>query len=267
MSEVWSAFAVFVVLCASAGLGRYVRPRLPETHRAAETVQAMQVMIGMLVTFAALVLGLLTASVENTYDRAALDRQAYALQLTDLDQCLRNIGPGGEHSRGLLKSYTAAVIASTWPLEPRPVGVDYPDTSTMPQVGSSPVLASLMNRIDLELRHMQPADSFQASVRQDCLATFHDVARARLLVIESVSRRISVPFQGILVFWLMIVFATFGLAAPRNSLSLIGIILCAVSLSSALFVIADLGQPYGGLFAISSADMRTALAQMMASGS
>jgi hypothetical protein len=227
----------------------------------------MQVMIGMLVTFAALVLGLLTASVENTYDRAALDRQAYALQLTDLDQCLRNIGPDGEVSRGLLKSYTAAVIASTWPSEPRPINVDYPDTSSMPQIGPSPVLASLMNRIDLALRHMQPADAFQASIRQDCLAISRDVARARLLVIESVSRKISLPFYGILVFWLMIIFATFGLAAPRNSVSLIGMILCAISLSSALFVIADLGQPYGGLFAISSADMRTALAQMMVPGS
>jgi hypothetical protein len=267
VSEVWSALAVFVVLCASAGLGRYVRPRLPETHRASETIQTMQVMIGMLVTFAALVLGLLTASVENTYDRAALDRQAYALQLTNLDQCLRNIGSDGKPSRDLLKRYTAAVIASTWPSEPRPIGVDYPDTSSMPQVGPSPVLADLMNRIDLELQRMQPTDSFRGSVRQECLAILHDVNRARLLVIESVSRKISLPFQGILVFWLMIIFATFGLAAPRNSLSLIGMVLCALSLSSALFVIADLGQPYGGLFTITSDDMRAALAQMMAPGS
>jgi hypothetical protein len=124
-----------------------------------------------------------------------------------------------------------------------------------------------MNRIDLELRHMQPAGAFQASIRQNCLEILRDVARARRLVIESVSRKISLPFQAILVFWLMIIFATFGLAAPCNSLSLIGMVLCAVSLSSALFVIADLSQPYGGLFAIASADMRAALAQMMAPGS
>ncbi len=56
----WSALIVFVLLCASAGLGRFVRPRLPEDHRKHETVEAMLLMIGMLVTFTALVLGLLT---------------------------------------------------------------------------------------------------------------------------------------------------------------------------------------------------------------
>jgi hypothetical protein len=262
MSEAWSAAIAFLLLCASAGLGRFIRPRLPETHRAHETVQTMQVMIGMQVTFAALVLGLLTASAKNTYDRASLDGQDYALRLTEFDQCLRNIGPDGEGARGMLRSYTAAVIASTWPSEPRPSGVAYPDTSGLSRTGMSPVLGGILNRIELELRHMKPADAFEAGLRQDCLADHRGVLRARVLAVESVSGRIATPFNSILVLWLMIIFATFGLAAPRNSLSLIGIVLCALSLSSALFVIADLSEPYGGLFAIQSGHMHAALAAM-----
>jgi hypothetical protein len=264
MSDLWTSLAVFALLCASAGIARFIRPRLPETHRANETVQTMQVMISMLVTFAALVLGLLTASAKNTFDRAALDGQDYALQLTQLDQCLRNLGPDGNAPREILKSYTAAAIASTWPSEPPPAGVDYPDTSAMPRVGPSAVLGGMMNRIDLELRHVSPGDNFHLSVRQDCLVDFRNVSRARLIAIESASGKISLPFRSILVLWLMIIFATFGLAAPRNSLSLIGIVLCAVSLSSAMFVISDLDGLYDGLFAISSAHMRAALAQMVA---
>jgi len=37
-----------------------------------------------------------------------------------------------------------------------------------------------------------------------------------------------------------------------------------VSLSSVIFVITDLSRPYRGLMAISSTEMRTALAQMLA---
>ncbi len=62
----------------------------------------------------------------------------------------------------------------------------------------------------------------------------------------------------------MVIFATFGLVAPRNSLSLLGIVLCAISLSTAIFVISELSHPYTGIFTIPSADMRTALADMMA---
>ncbi len=76
---------------------------LPEAHRARETIETMQLMIGMLVTFAALVLGLLTASVKAEYDSAMRDRQDYALQLTQFDQCLRNYGPGAEAARTLLR--------------------------------------------------------------------------------------------------------------------------------------------------------------------
>lgn len=62
------------------------------------------------------------------------------------------------------------------------------------------------------------------------------------------------PFYGVLAFWLMIIFACFGLVAPRTVLSIIVIGLCAISLSSVTFVVLDLSRPYGGYFTISSND-------------
>ena len=147
-----AALATLALLWLSAAIARYVRPRLPETHRTRETIETMQLMIGMLVTFAALVLGLLTASVKNSYDSAGRDRQGYALQLTQLDRCLRDYGSAADPIRELLKSYTAAVIASTWPNEPRPAGVHYPDTSRMPLVGADPELAGIMDQAGVQLR-------------------------------------------------------------------------------------------------------------------
>src|SRR6478609_962319 len=92
MREIASGLVVFMLLCASVGLGILIRPRLPEHHRTRETVELTQITIGLLVTFAAVVLGLLTASVKHGYD-SAQDRQHYALQLTMLDQCLQDYGP------------------------------------------------------------------------------------------------------------------------------------------------------------------------------
>jgi hypothetical protein len=259
-----SALIVFILLCASAGFGIYVRPRLPEKHRARETVELMQLVIGMLVTFAALVLGLLTASVKSTYDAADHSQHAYALQLTQLDQCLRDYGPATDAARADLHSYTAAVIASTWPSEPAPTGVSYPDTKDMPRAGSAPILAALMNRVGIELSRLDATDPSHTNIAQLCRDEYRDVVRARMDAIEDASRGLSAPFYRMLVFWLMVIFACFGLIAPRNGLSVISIVLCAVTLSTALFVILDLGRPYEGGFALASDSMRTALRVMMA---
>ena len=51
-----------------------------------------------------------------------------------------------------------------------------------------------------------------------------------------------------LVFWLVVLFASFGLRAPPNSMSVTVIGLCALSLSAAVFVILDMDRPYEGLF-------------------
>jgi len=265
MQDFLTALAVFALLCVSAGFGRLLHKRLPETYRTRETIETMQLVIGMLVTFAALVLGLLTASVKSSYDNAARDRHAYALRLTELDTCLRDYGSVTAPTREDLARYTAAVIASTWPKEPPPTGIRYPDTTGMPIVGASPELAELMNHIGQQIRALDPKTPFAVIIAGDCRTAYREVMEARLLVIEDAGTSFSAPFFWILVFWLTVVFLTLGLAAPLNRIAAIGIVLCALSLTSAIFVITDLSRPYRGLMIISSDDMREALAHMLAS--
>ena len=262
MSGLISATFVFLLLCASAALGMFIRPRLKDLHRNSDTAQVMAVITGMLVTLSALVLGLLTASVKAGYDSAGHNRQEYALQLTQLDNCLRDYGAEGDTTRADIRRYTAAVIASTWPSETVSVGVTYPDTSAMPRVGANPVLADLMHRIGTEVSQLAHGEHADSKTADSCQDTYRDVLRARLAVIEDVQGKFSMPFYRIFTFWLMIVFANFGLMTPRHSLSIVSIGLCALSLSTAIFVIVDLSQPYTGFFGIPSASMRTALASM-----
>ncbi len=264
MRDFWTSISTFALLCISAGCGRFVHARLPETYRTRETVETMQLVIGMLVTFAALVLGLLTASVKTTYDAAARDRHAYALQLTELDRCLRDYGSDAELARQELARYTAGVIASTWPQEQPPAGIRYPDTTRMPIVGASPVLGELMDAVGQQIRGLDPHTPVALKTADDCRASFRDVLRARFTVIEDAGASFAAPFFWVLVFWLTVAFLALGLAAPRNRVATLGILLCAVSLSSVIFVITDLSRPYRGLMAISSTEMRTALAQMLA---
>jgi len=265
--ELLSAIAVFVLLCAGAGLGVLVKGWLPKEHQTPEAVQLMQLTVGLLATFAAVVLGLLTASVKDSYDHAALDRQQYALQLNQLDECLYDYGPAAAGIRTDIRSYTAAVIASTWPDESPPKGVPYPDTTKMPRTGESSVLGAIMDRVGLAVNELVAPDTQHTAIAAMCRDRYEHVATARLGVIEAARSELLQPFYEVLILWLMIIYAGHGLLAPRTPVMLTLMILSAVSLSSVMFVILDLSQPYGGVFSISSASMRSALEAMLARGS
>src|ERR1700730_14215826 len=112
MSEIGSALLVFALLLVGTGFGVLVRPLLPEEHKAHETVQLIQLVIGMLVTFAALVLGLMTASAKTSLDTATNLSVPYAADLIQLNVKLRDYGPDADNARRLLRAYTAAAIAS-----------------------------------------------------------------------------------------------------------------------------------------------------------
>ena len=58
---------LFAILCASSVLGFFVHPRLPERHRSAQSIALVQLAISLLVTFTAIVLGLLTTSVKDGF--------------------------------------------------------------------------------------------------------------------------------------------------------------------------------------------------------
>jgi hypothetical protein len=261
LNQAFCSPVVFLLLTSSALLGRFIRLRLPAHHRERETIEAMQIIIGMLVTFTALVLGLLTASVKTAYDNAGHDLQAYALDLTQLDRCLRDYGSGADGAREAIKAYTAALIAATWTSEPPPSGVRYPSLPNEQRVGPSPVLGDTLNRAYLEIRQLGPKNAFQSGVREDCAIDFRTMLNGRKAAIEDDRLQVSTPFDIILVVWLMIIFAIFGLVAPRNIVSLIGVVLCSISVSLAIFVIGSLSHPY--FIAFPSDYMRAALASMM----
>jgi hypothetical protein len=263
LSELRSALIVFVLLSVSAALGALIHSRLPERHRSKDSIDLLQLATGLLVTFAALMLGLVLNTAKTTFDAAGHDRRQYAAQLTQLDRCLSDYGPGTEAARRDLHGYTAAVIASTWPSEPRPAGLDYPDPSAMPMTGASPVLANLMNEAGAAIAALAPADRLHEKIAADCADQFSRVLRRRWAVIEDAEATISPLFYRVLVCWLMIAFGCLGLRAPPNATIAIVIMLCAVVVSSAMFVIADLESPYGGLFSIASTSMRDALGEMM----
>jgi hypothetical protein len=66
----------------------------------------------------------------------------------------------------------------------------------------------------------------------------------------------------VLVSWLTILFAGYGLLAPRNATVVAALFVCTLSVSGALFLILQLGKPFEGTVRVSSAPMHDAFSHI-----
>lgn len=265
MTELDTAALLLLILLAGSAIGTAVRPFLSERHRSRDTTDLIQLVMTMLVTFAALVLGLLTSSVKSSFDTVDGDLRNLSVQLIQLDRSLRQYGSEADRARALLRRYVAARIASVWPDERAPPGNDYPKGAAAALArGSidSPALGEMLARVETEIRGLDPQDPMHRRLLQTSINQFELMMRARWRLIEEAHGSISMPFYLVLAFWLVIIFASFGLSAPGNVLAYATIVLGALSIASVIFVILDLDTPFTGLFAVSSAPLREALAQL-----
>jgi hypothetical protein len=239
MTELESAAVVLLILLVATVAGMIIRPLLPDEHKTTETFQVVQLVLGMLVTFAALVLGLLTASAKTLFDTTTDDIRGYATQLIQLGDSLREYGAGADGARRLLRPYTAAAIASTWDEEPPPPGNYYPKKIILPDRRSghldSRVLGAMLEHAQRDARELQPQDAFHQKIAAEIQTQFDQLIQRRWKLVEESRGAISTPFDRILVFWLTVIFLCFGLIAPRNALSFVTLAIGAFSIASAVF--------------------------------
>ncbi|MDQ0471870.1 bestrophin-like domain [Labrys wisconsinensis] len=263
MPDVLSALVYGGLLSVSALGGVMLRGWLREEHLSDRNLEAVRLVTQLLVTFVALVLSLQLTSVKASFDIAYRDRGLDAAALAQLDRCLRDYGPETAPARALLRDYTAGVIASTWPGESLPAAAPHPDPAGMARVGEDPRLAALLNRLGLEVRALVPAEAARQNIAAACRAGYDRVQERRWMVIEDAHGSLSSVFTGVLMFWLMLVFLSLGLQAPRKPLAGVAIGIGVVAVASVIWVIADLDLPYGGLFGIPSTAMLRALDDML----
>jgi len=84
----------------------------------------------------------------------------------------------------------------------------------------------------------------------------------RWLRVAQLSNPVPLLFVVVLVFWLSILFGTFGLFAPRNATVITALVLCAVAVAGSIFLIMEMYRPFEGLMKISPEPMRFALSQL-----
>jgi hypothetical protein len=129
--------------------------------------------------------------------------------------------------------------------------------------GHGPFEASAAaEKVYLDIQALTPKTEVQRSIRERAIQVSNDFAQMRLLLFVESDNLIPAPFLIILVFWLVLIFASFSLFSELNATVFCFLVLFALSASCALFLILELSEPFGGLMSISSTPLREALAPL-----
>jgi Protein of unknown function (DUF4239) len=263
MFEVSVALLFLPVLVGSFWIGQIAQRFLREHHRSRESVDSIRVLMTLLVTFVALVLGLVISSAQRRLDLLGAGLRGLSVDITELDQRLRDYGPEVDPLRAELIRYTKAAIADTWPDELPPPG-DYPrHLNPLVKGGVESVeLGAILNRIDLAIRRLTPQDEFHRSLAGNLQTRMTELLQQRWSLIENGLPSLSWRFIVILMFWLAVIFVIAGLTSPRNTVVIMVTALAALSLSSSIFLALALDRPLTGTIKISSAPLQDALVHL-----
>ena len=250
-------------LLLACWLGWRAQRALPDRHRSRDTIESLRLVLGMLVTFAAIVLGLLTSTSKTHFDAIEASLQSFAVDLISVNQRFREFGAEAEADRALLRAYTAAAIADTWPEEPAPSGTYPRHPGHLPgNAQESLQLGDMLLRVDRALGRLTPTNPSQQELKPELETRMDQTLQQRWTVLAAVHPTTTWPFLFVMTLWLMLVFAMFGLSSPANVVVYATIGATALSVSAAMWLIVELNNPLSGWLKVSSQPLREALVHM-----
>jgi hypothetical protein len=238
---------IFSCIFGGAMLGMWLRNVLPKHHLDAETKDLVKLGVGLIGTMAALLLGLLVASAKTSHDTRSGELTQMAANTVLLDRTLAHYGPATGEVRSILRTTVARMIDQVWAKN----GTD----GAPPGQGSGELLFD-------KLQALVPRSDAQRTLQSQAESLAINLAQTRLLLFAQSGSSISAPFLVVVVFWLSMLFISFGLFAPRNGTAIVTLLLAAISVAGALFLILELDRPFSGLIQISSAPLRNALSAL-----
>jgi hypothetical protein len=249
MNTTLTSLIVFGCLVRSVLVGITIRGLLPQAHLSTETKDAVKVAMGLVATMSALVLGLLVSSAKGSYDIQRTEVIQMAAKISFLDRVLTAFGPEAAGVRAQLRRVIEESIQQMWPAAMRQ------PTDRNPNIQEGNLLYGALERLS-------PQNDAQTALKSYATTQAVDLAQLRSLLTAQSVPSLSEAMLIIVVSWLVVIFVGFSVIAPRNATAILALILSALAVSGAIFLILELDQPFGGLIGISSEPMLNALHQL-----
>ena len=248
MSPIFTCAVTATCLLVAVWLGMRIRRLLPAHHLSADTKDTVKLAMGLVATMSALVLGLLVSSAKSSYDTTRGEVLQMAAKVAFLDRVLAAYGPEAAATRNEFHAAVELALHQMWSGE----------------TGGLARLAGHTAEGDLfyaTLQNLSPKNDMERSLKAQAISLGVELAQLRTLLMAQAVPSVSKPLLIVVVAWLVVIFLSFSLLAPPNATASLTLMVSALSVAGALFLVLELDQPFGGLLRISSDPMRNALSQ------
>ena len=223
-----------------------VRIRLPDAA-IADSKEVVRLGAGLMGTVAALVLGLMIASAKASYDWQTSNVRQLTANLILLDELLAQYGPETKAARGMIRQAAAITVQRVW----------QENATSKDSMAFAPSAAAEAFFYNIET--LTPTNDLQRTIKPRILEVGTDLVRTRLLMFVHIDNPLPGPLLIIMILWLTLIFTSFTLFVQPNRIVAVASLVYALAVSSALFLIVDMSQPFSGLMKIPSAPLQHVL--------
>ena len=192
----------FALIFSGALLGMLLRLVLPEPHLSSDTKDVVRLSTGLIATLAALVLGLLVASAQGSFQTQSTQIKQITANVILLDNILARSGPEAQPVRVLLRGAVKTLVERVW---------GEGDATADPGV---PFQASAESDLFYEkLLALTPQNDAQRQIQAKAIQIGIDLGQTRLLFAQS-GNVIATPFLVVLVFWITLLRLALSMKPP-----------------------------------------------------
>lgn len=240
---------MFVCTFGASLLAIAVRRRMPPDHMEGDSKDVVKLVLGLIATLTALVLGLLISSGYSAYLAQQTEVQQLGVRLFQVDRTLAQFEPETHEQRDELRKMVTRIVLRVWPTE----GAPTPASGTFQKEGEN-LFAGVVA--------LTPNSELQRLAQIRVLQLLENIAETRQIMIQQSQAKLPRPILIALLSWVTALFLGFGLLARFNATVITALLVGSLSVAGAVFLIVEMSQPYGGWMQISSAPLRAVLAQM-----
>ena len=237
----------FLAMFGGALIGILAARVLPGDQLSRESAAVVKLAAAVVVSLTSLVLALMLSAANSSFSANAAIVKKLGSDLIHLDHLLRSYGPDANEARASLRAYTIGKNEELF------------SASAVPAT-SNRQTADLLDGLLGAILSLSPADRRQTLLAAQAQTITANIYAERWLLWENPGTTVPIQFLFVLIFWLLLIFLSFGLFAPLNATVVTSFFLTSLAVTGALLMILELGDPmHQSLLRVSSEPMRRAL--------
>jgi hypothetical protein len=249
MSPISISLIVFACVFGGALLGIFLHSLLKTDHLSPESKESVRLGMALVATTVALVLGLLIASAKGFYDTGNTEMTQLGADAVLMDRILAHYGPETQEIRAQVRGSMARLV-------------DFDAAQNGNAKTRFDPKTEEEDALYTKIQQLSPGTENQRRLQSQALEVATQIGHMRWLMFEQKATPMPTLLLAMLVFWLTTLFISFGMFVRPNVVVVTSLLISALALTGAIFLILEMYHPYGGLIQVSDAPLRAALAQL-----